>query len=366
MKTCFLDGPSLAERLRPLAERCDDLDVAMAYVKEPGLESLFCGVNPLIKRGGRLRIVFGLAERLGITDRKAAECLLKLSNEHANVDVKKLNNGGFHPKLLIFHGSPSFLIVGSANLTGAAQSTNAEANLLVEDPSDELMDDANNFFDRYFASAPRLTRTTRAGLQVHARDTGVPAGPKGSREDCLPLPPQPEILPACCASLDDCPRQWCQGVACVAREIREGGEGFVAMGWNEVGSLDGFATKNDLRRKVAETAEQVWNKSWPRKTKVKYATDQLWDFRNETREGDQFIVYSKCRVLGIAEITGALEYQYRPGSDSSYHQITVRYTRHWKWPGRADEEVIATLGKQGTLMKVEKPNFLEYLISTLP
>ena len=73
MKTYFLDGPSLAKRLRPLAERCDGLDVAMAYVKERGLETLLGGVNPLINKGGCLRIVFGLAERLGITDWKAAD-----------------------------------------------------------------------------------------------------------------------------------------------------------------------------------------------------------------------------------------------------------------------------------------------------
>ncbi len=138
------------------------------------------------------------------------------------------------------------------------------------------------------------------------------------------------------------------------------------MGWNEVGSLGDFPTKDDLRRKVAEAAEQVWNKIWPRKTNVKYATDQLWDFRNEPREGDLFIVYSECRVFGIADITGASEYRYRPGSDTSYHQITVRYRKHWTWPDKADKEVIATLGKQGTLMQVEKPNFLESLMSTLP
>jgi len=342
----------------------------MAYVKERGLETLLCGVNPLIQRGGYLHVVFGLAERLGITDWKAAERLLKLSNEHANVVVKKLNNGGFHPKLLIFHGSPSFLVVGSANLTGAAQSTNAEANLLVEEPSDELMDGAKDFFDRYFASAPRLERAHVEAYKARARNTGMPAGPKGSREDRLPLPSRSpaelERLPAGARIWKIAPGKDAKEWPAWVRQIGEDGEGFVAMGWNEVGSLDDFATKGDLRRKVAEAAEQVWNKTWPRKTNVKYATDQLWDFRNEPREGDLFIVYSECRVFGIAEITGASEYRYRPGSDTSYHQITVRYRRHWKRPGRADEEVIATLGKQGTLMQVGKPSFFEYLISTLP
>jgi len=53
MKTCFLDGPSLAATLRSLAERCDGLDVAMAYVKERGLETLLCGVKPPGRRPER-------------------------------------------------------------------------------------------------------------------------------------------------------------------------------------------------------------------------------------------------------------------------------------------------------------------------
>ncbi len=190
----------------------------MAYVKERGLETLLGGATSLITRGASVRIVFGLAERLGITDWKAAERLLKLSNEHANVVVKKLDNGGFHPKLLIFHGSPSFLVVGSANLTGAAQSTNAEANVLVEDPSDELMSDAKEFFERHFAYAPRLKRAHVEAYKTRTMGTGLPAGPKGSGEDRLPLPPKAQSIMKAfrrAQGLEDCPRQGRQGVACV-------------------------------------------------------------------------------------------------------------------------------------------------------
>lgn len=72
MKTCFLDGPSLARRLRGLAEGCDALDVAMAYVKRGGLETLLRGADSLITKGGSLQIVFGLAKGFGITEWEAA------------------------------------------------------------------------------------------------------------------------------------------------------------------------------------------------------------------------------------------------------------------------------------------------------
>ena len=326
--------------------------------------------SALIKKGCPLRIVFGLAERLGITDWKAAERLLKLSARHANVVVKKWNSGAFHPKLFIFHGNPSYLVVGSANLTGAAQSTNAEANLLVEDPDAELMRDAMEFFERHFTGAPRLERVHVQNYKLCSRRAVLPAGPKGSREDRLPSRPQsagefggvsPDARVWKIAPGKDAKRWpgW-------EREIGEDGNGFVAMGWNEVGSLDDFATIDDLRIKVAETAKNVWNREWPRKTNEKYATDQLWAFRNGPGEGDLFIVYSECRVFGIAEVTPESEYRYRPNSEAGAHQITVRYRQRSKWPPRADKRDIATLGKQGTLMKVGEPSSLACLTSTLP
>ena len=242
MKTYFLDGPSLAERLPWLAKRCGGLDVAMAYVKERGLETLWYGVNSLVRKGGHLRIVFGLAERLGITDWKAAERLLKLSNRHANVVVRKLNNGGFHPKLFIFHGSPSYLVVGSANLTGAAQSTNAEANLVVRDPSEELMNDAQGFFDRNFACAPELKLADVQAYKRRVKSNPLPAGLTGSCGDPLPAGPNPQPTNR---KFQHGARIWKiapgkdgKGWPDWEREIGEDGEGFVAMGWDGVSSLE--------------------------------------------------------------------------------------------------------------------------------
>jgi len=138
MKVSFLNGPSLFEKLPELMASCSQLDVAMAYVKIGGLRTLLKNADKLIKRGAPLRIVFGLSSRQGITDKESAESLLKL-RKHKNVVVKKWNSSGFHPKLFIFHGAHPCIVVGSANLTEAAQSNNAEANMLVEEADPQLL-----------------------------------------------------------------------------------------------------------------------------------------------------------------------------------------------------------------------------------
>lgn len=52
MEIKFLDGPSLAEELPKLISQSTRVDVAIAYVKESGLQALMESFNSLIKRGG--------------------------------------------------------------------------------------------------------------------------------------------------------------------------------------------------------------------------------------------------------------------------------------------------------------------------
>jgi len=117
------------------------------------------------------------------------------------------------------------------------------------------MDEANEFFDRYFASAPRLKRAHIEAYKAHARGTWVPAGPKGSREDGLPLPPPPSPPPQSPADLEPLPagaRVWkiapdkdAKEWSAWERQIGEDGEGFVAMGWNA--SVGGHAAKTSQK-----------------------------------------------------------------------------------------------------------------------
>jgi len=368
MKVEFLDGPALADKLPSLVQKSRSLDIAMAYVKISGLRTLMKSANSLLKRNGSLRIVFGLSSRYAITDKESAQNLLDLS-KHSNVNVRKWNHSGFHPKLLIFHGNTTSIVVGSANLTEAAQSTNAEANILIEDPEPQVLRDAQQFFSHYFDTAPPLKRKD---VEKYERRfiRRTEATPYQTRyEDDLPSPIQRKhelasiipqriwkIAPGKDAYYWD---EWVEA-------IDEDGEGKVAIGWNEVGSLDNFKTKDELKKAVHKTAEEIWNKEWPTRTDVPYTTKQLWAFRNEISKGDVFIIYSESRVLGIAEVEGQPEYTYEDSGPISYaHQIRVKYRWYKHWPHRADQKIIDTLGKQGTLKPVEENWLWNYLLKTL-
>jgi len=356
MKVSFLDGPSLTAKLPELMTSCNQLDLAMAYVKIGGLRTLLKNANTLIEQGTPVRIVFGLSSRQGITDKKSAEALLKLSKTK-NVVVKKWNSSGFHPKMFIFHGDHPCIAVGSANLTEAAQSTNAEANILVEDASPHLFQDTLRFFEYYFKPAPLLKRrdVDKYKPKIPGRTGGVG---ERTKIDDLPSPLQrkhdlenmrPRKIWKISPGRDAC--YWDEWL----NLIDDDGEGFVAIGWNDVGNLKKFKSHNSLRNAVSRTARTVWDVNSDGKTKVKYVTDQLWTFKTSVSRGDIFIVYSETRVFGVAEVTARSTYLYWGTKELSFgHQIRVKYLWYKARPRRADDEIVQALGKQGTLLLVKE------------
>lgn len=366
MKVSFLDGASLADKLPDLMSKSVQLDMAMAYVKIGALRTLLKNANKLLRQGSPLRIVFGLSSRHGITDNESAELLLKLSRRKA-VTVKKWNNCGFHPKLLILHGHHPCVVVGSANLTIAAQSTNAEANILVENATPQLMQDAVKFFEHYFIPAPNLTRKDVDAYKLHT--SGKISRERGAgrryEEDEFPSPLQrkhglgrlrPKRIWKIAPGKDA--KRWPEWL----KLIDEDGEGVVAVGWDEVGDLNGFNSYESLRKAVTQTVRTLWPDS-----RTKYITDQLWTFKTDISEGDVFIVYSESRVLGVAEVTSESRYQYWGFKTISYgNQINVKYWWYKDWPRRADDRIVETLGKHGTLQLVEENWLWEYLLRKLP
>jgi len=369
MKVEFLDGSTLADKLHQLVKRSDSLDIAMAYVKISGLRTLLKGADFLLKRNGSIRVVFGLSTRYAITDKESAQALFDLSKEE-NVIVKRWNDPGFHPKLLIFHGNPTSIVIGSSNLTEAAQSGNAEANILVVDPEPTLLEDVNRFFSYYFDPAPLLKRKDieKYEQRMAKKTSTISYGP--FNEDTLPSPMQRKqellnirpnhiwkIAPGKNA------RNWKEW----AQAIDDDGEGAVAIGWNEVGTLKRFKSRDELKEAVRVAAENIWNKEWGRNTNVEYVTDQLWTFKTELNKNDVFIVYSESRVLGIAELNDHPEYSFNESGPIEFaHQMKVKYRWYKQWPGRADQRIIDTLGKQGTLKIVDETWLWNYLLKKLP
>jgi len=166
--------------------------------------------------------------------------------------------------------------------------------------------------------------------------------------------------------MEDCPgrdaRYWFEWL----KNIDEDGEGFIAIGWDEAGDLKDFRSYESLRQAVARTAKTVWDIDSDRKTNVKYVTDQLWAFKTAFSPGDVFIVYSESRVFGIAQVTSKSQYKYQEISTISYgYQMNVKYWWYSKWPRRADDRLVDTSGKQGTLKRIDEKWLWDYLIKRL-
>lgn len=161
MKVIFVSAKSFSKNLERLFLNCKALDIAVAFVKSGGLNPFLkilihsCLMNKKLP----IRIVFGLSSKQGITDKKSATKLLKLANENENIEVKKYNNQGFHPKLMIFHGEPCRILLGSSNLTGAAQGKNIEANVIIENPKKDFVKDVNDFFNECFIHGKSLEQS---------------------------------------------------------------------------------------------------------------------------------------------------------------------------------------------------------------
>jgi len=122
----------------------------------------------------------------------------------------------------------------------------------------------------------------------------------------------------------------------------------------------------DLRGAVILAAKK-WDRNRDKKTNVPYVNNQLWRFKNDIKKNDVFIVYSKSRIFGIAEVNDDPEYVFNDSGLLSFaHQIKVRYRWYKQWPIKADQRIIETLGKQGTLKLIEEPWLWNYLLKKLP
>ena len=366
MKVSFLDGPTLVEKLPSLIAKSNNVDIAMAYVKKGGLRTLLKYFNKDVSKRKQIRIVFGLSTRQGITDKESAEYLLSYSKQK-NFEVRKWNNSGFHPKLYIFHGKEPCVIVGSANLTMAAQSTNAEANVLIENPEPEFYNDVISYFNYYFEKAPVLKSKDLSNYYIFRPKTEIRQGYK-SDEDELPAPlsrknvlQNLKVKKLWKISPGRKARYWQEWL----EEIDEDGEGFIAMGW-DVGDLNEYESHNSLRTAVTEIAETYWNVIYESTTNIGYVTNQLWNFKNNLSEGDIVIVYSRRRIFGIAMITTESEYNYCANENISYeHQVNVKYIWYKEWPGRADKKIIKILGKRGTMRLLVEEGLMEYVLERL-
>jgi HKD family nuclease len=351
----FLESYQLSSEIPKLINKADEVLIAVAYVKKSGLKQLLPSIEELIKRNGSLKIIFGLSHIYGITDKESAKILLELS-QVPDVEIHKCNNKRFHPKLFIFKGEKTSILIGSSNLTKGAQTSNVEANVLIKNPKIEFRRRVEKFFDSYFSITPILTKKDVKKYNPYINKPKI-SNKKRPPEDTLPT-----ILPE--IEWDDkIPRsiwkiapgrdamywyEWCN-------EIDENDKGFIAIGW-DIGNLEKMS-KKEMKRKIHLNAVNKWNVGREKKVNEGYVLNQLWNFKNSIIKRDIVVVYSECRVFAITEVLEIDNYCYKYNDYITYpHQIIVKYLWYQDWPTRAPQGIIRELGKRGTLRKIEENN----------
>lgn len=116
--------------------RADEARLAVAYVRENGVDMILDGLK---NKPVKLLCSFDM----GITQLSG---IRKLLENNVEVRVYHSGEGTFHPKVWLFREADKWkALVGSANMTGAAFTTNVEAGVFLEDG--ETTADARAFFD---------------------------------------------------------------------------------------------------------------------------------------------------------------------------------------------------------------------------
>lgn len=152
--------------LLPLVARgidgADQVDLAVAFAMESGVQLVEPWLRDLLSRGGQLRVVIG--DYMDVTEPAALWRLADL--EGAHLRVFEARTGSFHPKAWLFraadrHGAA---IVGSSNLSRTALTSGVEWNLHAEDAQDAVA----TAFETLFAH-PQTRPLTPDWIEAYAR-----------------------------------------------------------------------------------------------------------------------------------------------------------------------------------------------------
>jgi len=125
-----------------LITKANNINIAVAFLTDTSV------LEHLSKQGCNVRIVV----RLGFpTSPNALQALLKISN----IEARFFSDRSFHPKLYIFGSSGA--LVGSANLTHSAMTTNQEIMIHV-DAEDNIFAELVDLFSEYWRESKVLTQ----------------------------------------------------------------------------------------------------------------------------------------------------------------------------------------------------------------
>ena len=137
----------LIDALTICLQDCHECRIAVAYVRNSGVNPIIGNIEQVIKLGGKVKLL--TSNQMGITELEAIESLLDIGVEvKVFVNPKKT----FHPKAYIFKGAEkSEYIIGSTNLSRSALIDGIEWNLYFDNrnPNSSLIEDD---FDRIWRS----------------------------------------------------------------------------------------------------------------------------------------------------------------------------------------------------------------------
>ena len=130
--------------INTLITKANNINIAVAFLTDTDV------LENLSKQGCKVRIVV----RLGFpTSPNALASLLKITN----IEARFFSDRSFHPKLYIFGSSGA--LVGSANLTHSAMTTNQEIMVHI-DAEDNIFTELVDLFSEYWEEAKVLTQQT--------------------------------------------------------------------------------------------------------------------------------------------------------------------------------------------------------------
>jgi HKD family nuclease len=130
-------------RIQELFRDATDIVVCVAFVKRTGLDLLKPALEDALRRGAKVKWLCGLDFYL--TDPDALFELLRLFRKHGGGKLLlhkqcRSGKGCFHPKLYcVTTREATWLVVGSANLTGGGLVDNVEVSCLSETTGDMLL-----------------------------------------------------------------------------------------------------------------------------------------------------------------------------------------------------------------------------------
>jgi HKD family nuclease len=159
LNVLFLESGEVLTAIKKLMLHCNQIDMAVAFLKDSGYQSIRSTLVEFLKRGNRVRIIVGLSGYC-ITDPEPLEDLLAVKDRLKRkrlLGLKYYSNTQFHPKILILRQNDVVnAIVGSSNFTQGGWGGNVEANVLIEGTiADQVIKDIILFFNKLWSGGAR-------------------------------------------------------------------------------------------------------------------------------------------------------------------------------------------------------------------